>query len=149
MLPLGNYQIILQLQTYQKQTITNNKIMGKDLYCIVCEERIMDRTDIAYHEFEPCSCWSPQNGKLGGIAPHPPPCGGRGGTLNIGPAGDEDAEAGVGEVDNIDASPAEIGGGGGVDGEGEPELREGAAGLFRPSCFPPARLASSTASAPQ
>jgi hypothetical protein len=63
----------------------------------------MDRTDIAYHEFEPCKL--PQNGKLGGIAPHPPTCGGRGGTLNIGPAGDEDVAAGVGEGDDIDASP--------------------------------------------
>jgi hypothetical protein len=61
-----------------------------------------------YHEFEPCR--SPQNGKLGGIHLLAVPVGG---TLNIRPAGDEDAAAGVGEGDDIDASPAEIGGGGG------------------------------------
>ena len=84
--------------------------------------------------------------------PHPPPCGGRGGMLNIGTAGEEEPAVGVkfgaaGEA--VTAVPAgksvaagaEIGGGGrgwGSGGEDEPELGDGAgvAGLLRPSCFP-------------
>jgi hypothetical protein len=91
---------------------------------------------------------------MGGMPPLPPPCVGSEGMFHIGTAGEEDAAPGAGfgaagvgfdaAGVGFGASEAEIGAGrgGGSCGEVEPELSEeaAAAGLLRPSCFPPRDL---------
>ena len=62
-----------------------------------------------YHELGPC--WFPcRKAKLGGTEPHPAPCGGHGGMVDIGTAGDELGAATAGLDDGV--------GGGTVAGDG-------------------------------